>query len=148
MHTHARTSRERTMVKSGNIKVDLRSGAAALQERTRTRIRTRNRILLTFPLFLCVLFRVLLFAASMPLHDVVLPCLLTVWCVVAVCGSVVCCFFVLSVSVFIYVLSRFCQICTYSLRQRIKNGVQVGFCGVWAAYSIFNIKKNGFLYSI
>lgn len=125
-HTHTRTNgqrKRRVVVKSGNIKVDLRSGAAASQERTRTHARTSNRILYTFPCLLCVLFRVLLFAVPMPFSDVVLPCFLTVWCVLPVCGGVVCFVFLLSVSVFIYVLGCFCQICTYSLRQRIENGV-------------------------
>lgn len=42
-HTHTRTDNGNggTMVKNGNIKVDLRSGAAVFQERTRTRTRTR-----------------------------------------------------------------------------------------------------------
>lgn len=45
--THARTGNGNgvAVVKSGNIKVDLRSGAALSQERTRTHIRARNRIL-------------------------------------------------------------------------------------------------------
>lgn len=69
------------MVKSGNIKVDLRSGAALPQERTRTRTRTRAGHFEHFPASVCAFFRVLfcvlLFAASMPFSDVVLPCLLT-----------------------------------------------------------------------
>ena len=42
-HTHARAGNENggAMVKIGNIKVDLRSGAAALQERTRTHAHER-----------------------------------------------------------------------------------------------------------
>ena len=86
-----------------------------------------------FPVFLCVLFRVLFRAASLPFSDVILPRLLTVCaCFVGVwwCGVLI---FLLFASIFIYVLRRFCQICTYSLRQRINNGVQVGFCGVWGA---------------
>lgn len=52
MHTHTHYAHARTgngnggtMVKSGNIKVNLRSGAALPQERTRTHTRTSNRIL-------------------------------------------------------------------------------------------------------
>lgn len=56
--THARAGNGNggAMVKSGNIKVDLRSGVALLQERTRTHARTSNRILYKFPCLLCVLF--------------------------------------------------------------------------------------------
>ena len=78
------------MVKIGNIKVDLRSGAAALQERTRTHAHARMGFYIHSPVFLCVLFCVLLFAASMPFPDVVLPCLLTLWRRVVVV-SLLCC---------------------------------------------------------
>ena len=111
------------MVKIGNIKVDLRSGAAALQERTRTHAHARIGFYIHFPACCVCFFRVLLFAASTAFSDVVLPCLLTVW---ACCGgvwSVFFCFFMLFVSVFIYVLSRFQQKCKYSLRRRIDNDV-------------------------
>lgn len=94
-HTHARTEHRNgvTVVKSGNIKVNLRSGVALLQERTRTHARTKNRILSTFPRFCVCCFCVLLFAAFMPFSDVVLPCLLTVWaCFVGGwwCGVLLC----------------------------------------------------------
>ena len=84
MHTHTRTREGHrngvTVVKSGNIKVNSRSGVAVSQERTRTHIRTRSRILSTFPCFCVCFFR----AASLCCFyavssDVVLPCLLTLW---------------------------------------------------------------------
>ena len=53
------------MVKIGNIKVDLRSEAAALQERTRTHAHARAiGFYIHFPACCVCFFRVLLFAAS------------------------------------------------------------------------------------
>ena len=66
----------------------------------------------------------------MPFSDVVLSCLLTGAACRVGFASVLCFVFLLSVSIFICRLGRFCQKCKYSLRQRIENGVQVVFCGV------------------
>ena len=58
-HTRTRTGRKRKrrcMVKSGNIKVDLRSGAAVSQERTRTHARTRAGHFEHFPASVCAAF--------------------------------------------------------------------------------------------
>ena len=87
-HTHARAGNGNggAMVKIGNIKVDLRSGAAALQERTRTHAYARIGFYIHSPVFLCVLFPCASLCRFMTFSDVVLPCLLTLWVFVVVRG--------------------------------------------------------------
>ena len=91
-HTHARAGNGNggAMVKIGNIKVDLRSGAAALQERTRTHAHARIGFYIHSPVFLCVLFPCASLCRFMTFSDVVLPCLLTAWRRVVVV-SLLCC---------------------------------------------------------
>ena len=106
-HTRAGNRNGGTVVKSGNIKVNLRSGAAVSQERTRTHAYARIGFYIHCPVFLCVLFPCASLCRFMTFSDVVLPCLLTLW---ACRGGVwICVFplFMLFVSIFIYVLSRF-----------------------------------------